>query len=197
MDEVKTTRWPGFIVTIVLSALSFLSFSVSAQNADSYVYKVNPGDILEIFVWNEEELGREVLVQPDGAVRFPLVGEVMAGGNSLSFIESSISQGLKKYLKDSPVVTVSLKSAIGSKVYVIGNVNRPGEYPVNGRIDVVQAIALAGGLNAFAAEKDIRVLERSGDGKLKSSEFSYADIEDGRFLDSNKLLNSGDTVIVP
>jgi len=159
-------------------------------------YRINPGDVLQVFVWNEEGLSREVLVQPDGDLRFPMVGRVKAGGSTADEVEQRIVEGLGKYLKDPPVVTVSLLRIDGNKIYVLGNVQRPGEYIVNRRIDVVQALALAGGLNSFAAENSIVVLRRDG-GVQQSIPFRYAAVKQGQSLDSNIVLHGGDTVVVP
>ena len=161
------------------------------------VYRINPGDILQVFVWNEEALNREVLVGPAGTFRFPMVGEVRAGGNSASHVEQTIIAGLGKYLKDEPVVTVSLRSIDGNKIYVLGQVVSPGEYTANRPIDVLQALALAGGLTAFAAENDIKILRRGVKGKLASIPLRYGKIKQSKELQTDIFLQSGDVVVVP
>ncbi|OUS12724.1 hypothetical protein A9Q89_04810 [Gammaproteobacteria bacterium 53_120_T64] len=179
-----------FIACLLLAALA-------GTTSASDVYRINPGDVLQVFVWNEERLNREVLVGPAGAFRFPMVGEVQAGGSSASEIEQAITEGLGKYLKDEPVVTVSLLSIDGNKIYVLGQVARPGEFTANRRIDVLQALALAGGLTAFAAENEIKVLRRKADDALDVIPLRYAKIKQGKELESNIFLRSGDVVVVP
>ncbi|RLA50269.1 MAG: polysaccharide export protein [Gammaproteobacteria bacterium] len=163
----------------------------------SDVYRINAGDVLQVFVWNEEALNRDVLVGPAGTFRFPMVGEVRAGGSSASEVEQAIIDGLSNYLKDEPVVTVSLLSIDGNKIYVLGQVAHPGEFTVNRRIDVLQALALAGGLTAFAAENDIKILRRNSDGALDVIPLHYAKLKKGKELESDVFLRSGDVVIVP
>ena len=160
-------------------------------------YRINPGDVLQVFVWNEETLSTEAVVQPDGIIRFPIVGAIKAGGNSASQVEAKIVAGLKKYLKDDPVVTASIKSIGGNTIYVLGNVSTPGEFVVGRRVDVMQALALAGGLNSFAAENDVTILRRNGNGENKAIKFPYAKVKHGKNLDKNIVLQSGDTVVVP
>lgn len=160
-------------------------------------YLINPGDVLEVFVWNEESLTRQVLVKPDGAINVPLAGQVQAGGHTTADVEAALATQLGRYLKDKPVVTVSLMKIEGHKIYVIGKVNRPGEYPINRPTDIMQALALAGGLNAFAAENDINVLRRAEDGTQQAIRFRYGDLKQGQALDTNRFLQSGDVVVVP
>jgi len=178
---------------MVCVLLAVLAGTASAGD----VYRINPGDVLQVFVWNEERLNREVLVGPAGAFRFPMVGEVQAGGSSASEVEQAITEGLGKYLKDEPVVTVSLLSIDGNKIYVLGQVVRPGEFTANRRIDVLQALALAGGLTAFAAENEIKILRRKADNTLDVLLLHYAKIKQGKELESDIFLRSGDVVVVP
>jgi len=160
-------------------------------------YKINPGDVLKIFVWNEAALSGEVIVRPDGIVSVPMAGHIQAGGEAPEDVEKVLAKNLSKYLKDEPVVTVSLLRMDGNIVYVLGKVNRPGAYPVVTQVDVAQALALAGGLNSFADEDSIKVLRRDARGGQKSLSFDYSDVKKGKRLDSNIVLQSGDLVIVP
>lgn len=158
-------------------------------------YEIQPGDVLAISVWKETDLQSEVLVRPDGGLSFPLVGELNANGMSIDALRGQIAAGLKKFVPD-PVVTVTLRQIGGNRVYVIGKVNRPGEFPFSKPIDVMQALSLAGGANSFAALDDIRILRREA-GKQMALRFRYSEVERGRDLDQNVLLRSGDTVVVP
>jgi polysaccharide biosynthesis/export protein len=178
---------------LVAALLLQISFSAAAQAP----YRINPGDVLLVFVWNEKDLTQEILVRPDGLISLPLAGQLMAGGLTPAQVEKSIAEGLSKYLKDKPSVTVALKQIAGHKIYVLGKVNRPGEFPISRPTDVMQALALAGGLNAFAAENSIMILRRDKDGQQTAIPFEYGDVKDGENLPSNILLESGDVVVVP
>ncbi|KAA1189969.1 polysaccharide export protein [Pseudohalioglobus sediminis] len=182
------------ISRLILIALG-LSLYSSISISDSYT--VNPGDLLRIDVWNEESLSREVLVRPDGIVSLPMAGEVDTTNTTPSVVADKISKALGKYMKDKPRVVVSLVNVNGNKIYVIGKVERPGEYIVTSDTDVMQALALAGGLNAFAAENDIRILRRQPDGQQVAIPFRYARVKAGEALESNIVLQSKDVVVVP
>lgn len=158
-------------------------------------YLLSPEDVLEISVWKEESLTKQVVVRPDGAFSFPLVGDVQATAKTVEQIREEIRERLKKYIPE-PVVSVSLLKVTGYKIYVIGRVNKPGEFVTGRFVDVLQALAMAGGLTPFAAENDIRILRRV-EGKEYVRTFRYADVRKGRSLEQNILLRSGDTVVVP
>ena len=183
------------IKCVCLLVALLASFSVSAQEAGDY--KINSGDVLQIFVWNEEALTREVIVRSDGFVSIPLAGELRAGGQTPGQLTEAIATALGKYLNDKPVVTVSLQSMAGNIIYVLGKVNRPGAYPVTARVDVTQALAWAGGLNSFADEDDIQILRRDEAGAQRAISFDYSGVKSGEDLDTNIVLQSGDVVIVP
>lgn len=158
-------------------------------------YLIQPGDVLEISVWREDGLQREALVRPDGGLSFPLVGEVSAAGQTVPAVSDEIKKRLTKFIPD-PAVTVALKQNLGNKVYVIGKVNRPGEFAVNRAVDVLQALSMAGGMNPFADTKNIQVLRRIN-GEQTSVGFNYAEMEQGKKLQQNILLQAGDVVVVP
>jgi len=159
-------------------------------------YKIHPGDLLEISVWKEENMTKEVLVRPDGGITFPLSGEIYTGGKTFAQLQTELTEKLSTYLSN-PVVTISPKQLLGNSIYVIGKVVKPGIYPISSYIDVVQALSMAGGLTPFSAVNDILILRRDSDGKQHDIEFRYGDIEDGDKLKQNILLQSGDTVLVP
>jgi polysaccharide export outer membrane protein len=158
-------------------------------------YTVKPGDLLSISVWKEPDLQKETLVRPDGSFSFPLVGEVDAKGKTVADLNKTLSQRLTKYISD-PVVTVSIQEIRGNKVYVIGQVNRPGEFIMNPSVDVMQALSMAGGTTPFASLGDIVVLRRTPTGK-QSIPFRYNDVVKGRRMDQNIDLQAGDVVVVP
>lgn len=167
-----------------------------AQELASDGYKVQPGDTLEVSVWKEEDLQRQVLVRPDGHFSFPLVGDIDATGKTVGDLRAEISSSLERFIPDL-VVTVTVSSIQGNKIYVLGQVNRPGEFVVNPSVDVMQALSMAGGTTAFAALNDIMILRRNGDGSQEAMRFAYKDVERGRRLEQNIVLQSGDVVVVP
>jgi polysaccharide export outer membrane protein len=188
------------VALLALGGPAFAQNPIGAGNVPGGDYEIGPDDLLEVSVWKEKDLQREVLVRPDGWITFPLVGNLRAKGRTALDIQEEITTRLRKYIPD-PVVTVSIKKVAGYKIYVIGKVNKPGEYVVGRYVDVLQALTLAGGLTPFAAEGDIRVLRKqeTEDGTVKEIvlPFDYADVKKGRGLQQNIFLKSGDVVVVP
>jgi polysaccharide export outer membrane protein len=148
-----------------------------------------------ISVWKEEDLSKEVLVRPDGAINFPLVGEIQAGHKTVAAVRQLIIDRLVKYIPD-PAVTVSIRQLSGNKVYVIGKVNRPGEFIVRRNVDVMQALSMAGGTSTYAALNKIKILRREN-GELQAISFEYGEVEKGDNLEQNIILKAGDVVVVP
>ena len=169
---------------------------VNDQLADTVNYLLSPGDFIEISVWKEEGMQKEqTLVAPDGNITFPLAGTIMAAGKPIFALQEAIAGRLANYIAD-PVVNIKLLQNNGNTIFVIGKVNRPGQYPANRRIDVMQALSLAGGLTVYADEDSIHVLRRIGN-EVKIFPFDYDDVLDGDHLEQNIILQSGDTVTVP
>lgn len=158
-------------------------------------YTVNPGDILSISVWKEMDLQRQVIVRPDGIFSFPLTGDIQAEGKSIEEVRLDVTARLQKYIPD-PVVTIALETLGGNKVYVLGQVQRPGEFLATSQLDVMQALSMGGGGTPFAQLDDIKILRRIN-GKLIAIPFNYKDIEKGKRLNQNILLEPGDVVVVP
>lgn len=167
----------------------------AAASAAGGSYEIGPEDLLEISVWREKDLQREVLVRPDGWMTFPLIGNVQAAGKTTEKLQNEITAKLKKYIPD-PVVSVTVKKINGLKVFVLGKVGKPGEYVVGRYVDVLQALTLAGGLTPFAKEGDIKIL-RKMNGKEKVIPFDYSQVKRGQRLEQNIQLKSGDVVMVP
>ena len=181
----------GLLLTFALTQITTPA-QAQAPLAD---YKLHAGDKLSVSVWKEEELKRELVVRPDGKLSFPLTGEVMAAGRTVSQVQSEIEAKLKKYMSE-PIVTVSVVSLEGNTVFVIGQVNKPGAMIMNPQLTILQALALGGGLTAFAAANDIMVVRGSG-AQQKTLPFRYNDVSRGKSLDQNLVLEAGDVVIVP
>ena len=183
-----------------LALISLTANMASAQepvsgSVNAAGYSIGPEDVLEISVWKEEGLQSEVLVRPDGKISFPLVGDIQAEGKTPEQLRHEIAGWLRKYIPD-PVVTVLVKKIAAYKIYVLGQINKPGQYTVGIYLDVMQALALAGGLNAYAAENDIRILRRQGDKEIVIP-FEYSEVKKGRNLGQNIILKTGDVVVVP
>jgi polysaccharide export outer membrane protein len=187
--------------TFKAAALALLcAFAGVAAGQDSAPvrdpYRINPGDVLQISVWKEQDLQRELLVNPDGHFAFPLAGDMVAEGKTVEEIRKELTGKLERFIPD-VAVTVATLQLNGNKVYVLGQVNRPGEFIMNRMTDVMQVIGIAGGPNAFANLDEIRVLRRGDQGSQIAIPFRYSDVEKGEKLDQNILLRAGDTVIVP
>jgi len=180
-------------IWVLLSAAVFAG-SPAGTGAPSE-YRLRPGDLLTISVWKEPDLQGDILVRPDGGLSFALAGEVQAAGHTVEELTTLLQDKLRKYIPDA-VVTVIVKAAVGNRIYVIGKVNRPGDFPLTGPIDVMQALTLAGGATPFAHTNGIRILRRDGDRQV-TLRFRYGDVEHGKRLDQNIVLQNGDTVVVP
>ena len=159
-------------------------------------YQINMGDKLKISVWKEEDLNAEVMVSPDGTISFPIVGTVAAAGKTLDGLQLLLTEKLEEFIQG-PEVIVSLLTVEGNQIYVIGEVARPGPIVMTKNLKVMQALSLAGGLTPYASRNNIKILRETAEGKSVSIPFEYDDIEDGDNLDSNILLQSEDTIIVP
>jgi polysaccharide export outer membrane protein len=194
MNATRLVRH-GAREALVCAALVLLSTLAGAAEPVPPPYTIQPGDVLTVSVWKEKELQSDVLVRPDGGLSFPLAGDIQATGRTVDDVRQLIEKGLKRYVPD-PAVSVALKQIGGNFIYVIGKVNRPGQFPFSKPVDVMQALALAGGATPYASVNDIRILQRDAAG-LKSIPFHYSDVERGRELGQNIPLKSGDTVVVP
>ncbi|HGG59464.1 MAG TPA: polysaccharide export protein [Gammaproteobacteria bacterium] len=171
-------------------------FVASAQDA-SQGYRIQPGDKLEISVYGEDDLQKEITVGPGGGITFPLIGDMNAKGKTVDELRTEVKQKLKKFIPEA-VVTVSIKEVVGNKVSVLGQVKTPGEYVLTGNTDVMQALSMAGGVTPFAALKKIKILRRDPATQKQSViKFNYADVIRGKHLEQNILLRSGDTIVVP
>ncbi len=162
--------------------------------ADSY--RLQPGDVLEISVWKEESLKREVLVRSDGGLSFPLAGDISVSGLTPDDVRHELESRLGKFIPD-VTVSVAVQQINGNQVFIVGRVNRPGVYKFDRPVDVMQALSLAGGATEFAGVDAIRILRRAADGRQHTFDFAYSDVARGRRLDQNIVLKSGDTVVVP
>ena len=158
-------------------------------------YVIGADDVLDVSVWKEQELTRTLQVRPDGKISMPLLGDVQAAGLTPGQLAQSVSEKLKKYLT-APQVTVILTQINSQRVYVIGEVTRPGAYPVLPGMTILQAISSAGGLTQFANGKKIFLMREENHAQTKHP-FSYKDVLDGRKAEENLAVKAGDTIVVP
>ena len=164
-------------------------------------YRISPGDELEVYVWGEERLQRSIKVLPDGTFSFPLVGQVNANNKLPSDVEQDISRGLRSQFRDTvPQVTVSVKTPVGVQFSIAGKVRSPGAFASGRYINVLEALAMAGGPGEFADMGNVRILRKSGNGlivlKVRLSDILKGNPSD-HDLSGLPQLQSGDTVIVP
>jgi len=157
-------------------------------------YKIGAGDVLDIGVWKNADLTRQLAVLPDGTVRFPLIGQLEVEGKSVAQLEKELKERLEKYVPD-PDVSTSVLQVNSMMIYVIGKVNQPGRFEIRKNLDVLQALAVAGGLNPFAKEKEIGIFRKT-DGKTTIFNFNYKEVSEGVNLDQNIMLQRGDVIVV-
>jgi polysaccharide export outer membrane protein len=158
-------------------------------------YRLNPGDILNISVWNEEALQQTVMVLPDGTISFPLVGILKVSARTPKQVQDELKEKLSRLIPD-PEINLTVQAVDGNNIFIIGKVNQPGRFPMTRPTDVVQALSLAGGFTPYAQEDSIQILRRTGK-RQQIIRFDYTRIADGQALETNILLRSGDTIVVP
>jgi polysaccharide biosynthesis/export protein len=158
-------------------------------------YIIGPGDQIGISVWRDENLTRTVVVLPDGKIEFPLIGEIVAGGKTISQLTKELEGKLARFVSDTGV-TVEVKQSNSMIIYVIGRVNTPGRQMLLANTNVLQALAMVGGLNPFAEKGNIKIF-RQESGKTVMFSFNYNDVSEGRHLETNIDLKRGDVIIVP
>lgn len=196
-NALSATTWPLRNSSLLVLLAGLLLTGAAQQSAAQAAadYRLQPGDQIEVSVWGEEELQRDVLIRPDGKFSFPLTGEVGAAGRTVSEVRTELTTKLIAYIPEA-VVTVSVTGIDGNRIYVIGQVQQPGSFVMNPQISVLQALSLAGGTTPFAALDDIIVIRGRG-AQQTVMEFPYDNIKRGRSLEKNVQLESGDVVLVP
>jgi polysaccharide biosynthesis/export protein len=166
---------------------------VAATTDASYV--IGPEDVLNVDVWKEKETSSTVPVRPDGKISLPLLNDVQAAGLTPMQLQSEIRDGLKKFISD-PQVTVIVTQINSRKIFVLGEVARPGTFPMLPHMTVLQAISTAGGFTQFAKAKGVYVL-RSENGHQTTLPFNYKEVVRGKDPAQNIELKPGDTIVVP
>ena len=159
------------------------------------VYHLGPGDVIEISVWKDPELSRNLVVPPDGIISFPLIGSFNGTNKTVPEVRKIVTQKLSEFIPDA-TVSVMLKEINSLKAYVIGKVNNPGEFFISLETNVMQILAKAGGLTPFASDGNIRIFRQRGN-QIIDIPFDYGDIEKGKNLQQNIILQPGDVIVVP
>ncbi len=158
-------------------------------------YLIGAGDVLDISVWKDEAQTKTVVVLPDGTISFPLIGQFTAEGKTVSQLKEEIRQKVSQFVPD-PVVTVIVQQVNSMLIYVIGKVNNPGRFLLSTKVNVLQALTMAGGLNPFAKREKITIMrEELGDTTM--FKFNYDEVAAGENLQQNIRLRRGDVVVVP
>ena len=157
-------------------------------------YMIGPEDVLSIVVWREKELSGEVVVRPDGKISLPLLNDVQAAGYTPEQLAEIVEKAAVKYVTDSDT-TVIVKQINSRKVYVLGEVGKPGAFPLTSEMNVLQLIASVGGLAEFADKKNVLIL-RMENGRERRFRFNYNEVIEGKNLQQNIELQPGDTVLV-
>ena len=182
------------ILLLVMAALLPAS-DVAPSGVNPQTYIIGPEDLLAVHVWKEPEVSRRVPVRPDGRISLPLINDVPAAGLTPLQLARQLSEALKKYLTEADVAVV-VEQVNSKKFYVMGEVGRPGAYPLLGATSVLQALTAAGGFRDFANTKKIQVLKGAGPAQQRLL-FDYNAVIKGKKPEQNVLLEPGDTIVVP
>ena len=166
-------------------------------------YRIAPGDMLQIFVWREPDLSREVRVRTDGLVTVPLLGDVAAVNKTPQGLSAELAQQLGRFVT-SPTVTITIVYSSTQRFFVVGQVTKPGEFPLLGRTTLLQALALAGGFQEFAKTEEVKIIRQDvalAEGRYRTRELvlpaNYKALAQGQNLHQDFVLKPGDVIVVP
>jgi polysaccharide export outer membrane protein len=159
-------------------------------------YVIGPDDVLSIMFWRDKDMSTDVVVRPDGQISLPLVNEIHAGGLTPGQLRDAIDSVARRYVEE-PSITVVVKQINSRKIFITGQVEKPGPYTMSGRTTVLQLISMAGGLREFADGKKILIMRTDKNGKQSGFLFNYRQVTEGKNLAQNIELQPGDTVVVP
>jgi polysaccharide export outer membrane protein len=158
-------------------------------------YVLGPDDVIAVEYWRDKDLSAEVVIRPDGKISLPLLNDVAAAGLTPQQLRDVLMVEARRFVED-PIVRVVVKEIKSRKVFITGEVEKPGVYPLNQPTTVVQLIAIAGGLREFADAKRIFIVRSEG-GRQTTRAFNYSEVLKGQNLSQNIELAPGDTVMVP
>lgn len=196
--------------SVIWGVLVVLALSLSGCAEDSVTYKLEytpptefllgPEDVLIVTVWKNQDLSREVAIRPDGMISMPLVGDISAANLTANALAKKIAERLTEYMS-SPIVSVQMKEVNSYFIYVLGEVTRPGKYPLKSYANVMQGVSLAGGFTPFAKKNKIKVLRTTTNGSSEKHQIEipvhYDEILKGNAVTGNFVLRSGDVIVVP
>jgi polysaccharide export outer membrane protein len=179
-----------------IGALLLLNLPATAQTA-APGYTLHPGDELVVGVYDDPKLiPQKITVTPDGNIAYPMVGDVMVGGKTTAQVRSELEIKLKRFISE-PIAIIMVTDVKGNVVYVIGQVNKPGQFVMNPSVNVLQALSMAGGANPYAKLDNIIVIRTGPGGVQRVLPFKYGQVSAGKELQQNIVLESGDVVVVP
>jgi polysaccharide export outer membrane protein len=158
-------------------------------------YVIGPGDKLSVLYWDDAKMSADVVVRPDGMISLPLLNDVRAAGLTPDQLRATVTKGATAFV-EGPNVQVIVREIVSRRVFITGMVASPAHYPLVGPTNVIQLIAMAGGLQEYANKKNIRII-REENGQQRSYRFNYNDVLEGKNLAQNIDLKPGDTVLVP
>lgn len=195
-----------FVIAGVLLGISVGCASVSREALDeaarpvSKEFLLGPEDVLEVTVWRNQDLSRTVVVRPDGKISLALIGDVQASGLSSAQVAAKIAARLTEF-KENPNVSVSLKEVNSYFIYVLGEVLKPGKYPLKSYATVLQGVSMAGGFTIYASKNSMQVIRTRMNEDGKESQIRipvpYSELISGKGEIENFILKSGDTIVVP
>jgi len=185
----------GLLIMCILMTASLLWGADQTPKITTEDYTIGPGDVIDISVWKNDALTKQVTVLPDGKIHFPLIGEVVAGGKTLVDLEKELKQRITQFVP-APDLTVMVQEVNSMVIYVIGKANSPGRFALNTKVNVLQALAVAGGLNTFAKRNKIKIFRKTKDDNLIFT-FEYDDVMEGKNLEQNIVLKRGDIIVIP
>lgn len=184
-----------FFIYIAIISCLILTVPNPVAKAAEKTYHIGPGDVLEISVWKDPNLSRKLVVPPDGIIAFPLIDAINVTNLTVTDLQKIVTQKLVEYVPEA-TVTVMLLEINSLRAYVIGKVNKPGEFPINMETNVMQILAKAEGLNPFASKGGIQII-RQKDNQMLKIPFDYGEVEKGKNLEQNIILQPGDVIVVP
>jgi len=182
-----------FLVSAVLAAEQETSPNETVRGSDEYL--IGAGDLLEVVIWKNEDLSGEFRVRPDGKFSMPLIGDVIAAGKTTDAINMQIQTKLQLFI-EAPFVSTIIREAASNRIFVLGEVNEPGAYQIQGSLTVLQALSLAGGFTEFAAREKMVLVRGSGESQQNFT-LSYRKILAEPGEKYNMVLQRGDTLVVP
>ena len=205
-NRSKMTSLRMIIIAGLLLAVPIGCASVSKEAFEEAVkpvpkdFLLGPEDVLEVSVWRNQDLSRTVVIRPDGKISLPLIGEIQASGSNPAQVAAKIAARLAEF-KENPNVSVSIKEVNSYFIYVLGEVHRPGKYPLKSYVTVLQGVSMAGGFLPFASQNNMQVIRTRTYENGKEVQIRipvpYNELVAGKGAIGNFTLKSGDTIVVP